>query len=369
MSYTYVKVTTLSPLYFDNFYDRHPDLENKRYAEQFNALMQDNHIWADHISRHLSALGVDAHEILFNAEKLQQSWAQENGVQAEGAQLLVEQLKRLKPDVVFLNISYPLFAEMVSLVRDNVPNVKVVYGNIGVGFEREHFSHFKALDFVITNESGLHSRLLEAGATPYHMYHAFEHSLLPRIKRLGALEHSKILFAGGMVLSNGYHLKRSRLLASLVDNNINLTIRSNPVEAKGAIPKQLADRIHPPVFGINMYRALFGADIAINVHIDALPNASNIRLFEATGAGTCLVTDRIPKLDDLFEAEREVVTYSSPEECAEKVRWLLDHPEERKAIAAAGQKRTLKDHRLKDRVEKLHAIILKELKRAEKGKK
>jgi len=57
-----------------------------------------------------------------------------------------------------------------------------------------------------------------------------------------------------------------------------------------------------------------------------------------------------------------VVTYNSPEECVEKVNWLLSHPNELKQIADAGQKRTLKDHNFERRAETLHEIINSELK-------
>ena len=41
----------------------------------------------------------------------------------------------------------------------------------------------------------------------------------------------------------------------------------------------------------------------------------------------------------LFAVDTEAVTYRSEEECIEKLRWLIAHPAERKAIAAAGQQR------------------------------
>jgi len=55
------------------------------------------------------------------------------------------------------------------------------------------------------------------------------------------------------------------------------------------------------------------------------------------------------------------VTYKSEEDCIEKVNWLLSHPNELKQIAAAGQKRTLRDHTFEKRAEELHEIISKEL--------
>jgi spore maturation protein CgeB len=84
-----------------------------------------------------------------------------------------------------------------------------------------------------------------------------------------------------------------------------------------------------------------------------------MRLFEATGMGSCLVTDWKTNLKNLFQPEIEVVTYKSSEECIEKVHYLLDHDKERRAIATAGQKRTLRDHTILVRVKQIDDLIQK----------
>jgi spore maturation protein CgeB len=102
-----------------------------------------------------------------------------------------------------------------------------------------------------------------------------------------------------------------------------------------------------PLYGLRMYEALRDSRITLNFHIDAAKGrAANFRLFEATGAGACLVTDWQKDLNDYFDVDREVVAFHSFDECVEKVRYLLDHESERAAIAKRGQERTLRDHRL-----------------------
>ena len=54
----------------------------------------------------------------------------------------------------------------------------------------------------------------------------------------------------------------------------------------------------------------------VNVHAIAGPYApANIRLFEASGAATCMLTDSKKDLHELFEIDDEIVTYSSIDEC------------------------------------------------------
>ena len=59
-----------------------------------------------------------------------------------------------------------------------------------------------------------------------------------------------------------------------------------------------------------MYRVLRDSRIAINRHIDAAEGYSNnMRLFEATGVGTLLMTEASHNLDSLFIPGDEVVAY------------------------------------------------------------
>ena len=118
----------------------------------------------------------------------------------------------------------------------------------------------------------------------------------------------------------------------------------------------------PPLFGIEMFKALSRAQIGFNMHGEGAGDfAANVRLFEVTGAGACMLTDRKKNLGDFFEEDKEVVAYDTAEECIEKIHWLLDHPAERMAIAEAGQKRTLRDHSFKNRAASLHELITTEL--------
>jgi len=104
--------------------------------------------------------------------------------------------------------------------------------------------------------------------------------------------------------------------------------------------------------------------IGFNMHGEVAGDyAANVRLFEITGVGSCMVTDWKKNLNEIFEIDKEAVAFSSGDECIEKIKWLLDHPKEREEIAIAGQKRVLRDHTFKIRASQLNEIILKELKK------
>ena len=111
-----------------------------------------------------------------------------------------------------------------------------------------------------------------------------------------------------------------------------------------------------------MFQLVSKSKICFNIHGEiAKKCAGNIRLFEATGMGTCLVTDWRENMSDLFDIDREVVTYKLIGECIDKVKWLLNNPNEAEKISKAGQARTLKDHTVENRAAMIHNIFKKKL--------
>jgi spore maturation protein CgeB len=99
------------------------------------------------------------------------------------------------------------------------------------------------------------------------------------------------------------------------------------------------------VYGRDMYNVLRRSRITLNSHIDVgRASATNMRVYEASGIGTFLLTDAIPDLARLFEVGTEAMTYESSADCIAKIGQYLADPESRERIAAAGQARTLRDH-------------------------
>ena len=126
--------------------------------------------------------------------------------------------------------------------------------------------------------------------------------------------------------------------------------------------RNIINASHPPVFGLNLFKLMARAKIVFNNHGEVAGKcAGNIRMFEVTGAGSCLITDWKDNITELFEPGKEIITYVSIEDCIEKIKWLLNHPEERRKIAKAGHERTMRDHTIESRVKILNGIFEREL--------
>ncbi|MFN5891472.1 MAG: glycosyltransferase, partial [Dolichospermum sp.] len=212
----------------------------------------------------------------------------------------------------------------------------------------------------------------------------------------------EVCFIGQIIRANQFHLHRDKILEELIShcdlrilsNSYNQSITQNiksllkitayesvkklsqlnifpgslkkltdlPSRPVMPVNSKLKPFVSPALFGLEMYQTLLNSKIVLNIHADSSPtHASNMRLFETTGVGACLLTDWKPNLPKLFEPDREVVTDRSVEECLEKVNWLLENPKEIELIAIAGQERTIKDHCFEQRAIQLDQIIRKEL--------
>ena len=98
-------------------------------------------------------------------------------------------------------------------------------------------------------------------------------------------------------------------------------------------------------WGLDMYKIIASSLITLNRHSNISEKyANNMRLFEATGVGTLLLTDYKSNLEEYFKIDEEVLTYNNPGDAIEKIAWALRNPEQAKRISIEGQKRTLKFH-------------------------
>jgi spore maturation protein CgeB len=102
--------------------------------------------------------------------------------------------------------------------------------------------------------------------------------------------------------------------------------------------------------------ALATSRVCVNVPW-RITQSVNMRSFEIAAVGSLQLSLESPELAALFEPDREVVFFRTLEEAQDKARYFLAHDTEREAIAAAGRRRYLADHRLDARLCELEAHL------------
>jgi len=110
------------------------------------------------------------------------------------------------------------------------------------------------------------------------------------------------------------------------------------------------------VYGRDMFKTLGSSSIQLNIHGDNSLQAGNMRLYEATGMGSLLLTDWKSNIADIFDPEKEIVTFRNNAEAIEKATYFLNHPKEAQAIAKNAQARTFSQYSAESRVKRFEVI-------------
>ena len=96
---------------------------------------------------------------------------------------------------------------------------------------------------------------------------------------------------------------------------------------------------------------MFRASINLNLTRCYSFDAVNGRVFEVLASGGFLISNRRAELFELFEEGRDLVCFDDEDDLARKVRYFLDHPGERQAIAEQGRKTVLEKHTMGRRID------------------
>jgi hypothetical protein len=366
-----VIVDTYYPAFLARFYAQQNGLAANDYSIQLQALMNACFGTSDFYSRHLNSLGCEAHDLVVNCIPLQQAWANANNVPFSQLALkipyrlfrlpllgkflaglpglmdvAIAQIKAAKPDVLYCQDLSFFPSEVLNELKQHV---RLVVGQIACPLPPESF--LKSYDLILTSFPHFVDRLRGLGVKSEYFRIGFDERVLSLLGNVN--KDIDFSFVGGISRHHGGAIP---LLEYLTEST---TMR---VFGYGADSLPLSSSIRQrhggEVWGLDMYRALARSRITLNRHINvAENNANNMRLFEATGIGTMLLTDRKDNLYQLFDIGNEVVAYSSKEEAAELVRYYLEHPVEAEIIAKAGQARTLREHTYGQRMQELVPIL------------
>lgn len=345
--------------YLKNLYSENNQgfLAKKPWIEQNKAHFAGGFGTGNSYSHELKELGVEAIEIVANSVLLQQRWAheyqprlleQQTGPQQLFA-ILEAQIRWFRPTVLYVQDINWLPAAFINFIK---PLVQIVVGQNACPLASN--LDLKPYDLLLTSLPHYVGKFQARGAKAAYFPIGFDERLLQRHRTDGSRNHP-LTFVGGL---GGYHSKGTRMLEAIAKNL--------PLQVWGygggqlPIDSILKDRWQGEAWAEDMYRLLANSQITINRHIDIAEGyANNMRLYEATGMGACLLTDAKLNLTCLFEPDLEVVTYATPDEAVSKLKQLIKQPEAAASIAARGQARTLKHHTYRERMFELVDLLKK----------
>ncbi len=394
-----------SPL-LRRLYQDQPALLDAPYEDHLAFFLANQFTYGDGFSREMRRRGHDAQECVSNLVRLFLSRARDRGLDLPDRmpdpfgpwmeEVLIDILREQAPEILYVQGVTAYRPGLWKRVREEVPSVRLILGYLGYTLfdgQAEGIDHlFLCVPSLLPEDAlpGLPRSLL---------YHAFDADI-PALAGSGeALPREDFIFCGSVPgLSTTYRDRFLALSRLMLDCGLRCRLGDTPhpgtEDVAAALRARIADRLRalppgpsagqavadlldatpeaagltigqifpghcaPPVFGLEMHRLLARSRLTFNLHTSVADGmAGNMRMFEATGNGCCLLTEEAANLRDLFEPDREVVTYSCVDEAVEKARYLLENESVRHAIAEAGRRRTLTSHRWAQRCDVIEDVI------------
>lgn len=370
MPRSYLIVDTYYPSFLKAHYAQHPEIARLGYEEALDRLMARRFGTSDFYSVNLRSIGNFAQDVVENDALLQAKWASEARVRPVGPStarvvaskvpylkrfaaperwretVLVRQVEAALPDVLYIQNVRLCTSEFMNRVR---PFAKLIVGQIASPLPSDSF--LRGVDLIVTSAPHFVQRFRDRGIAAEYLRFCFEASLLGRLARTPVTYGA--VFVGGMT---GLHVRGNDVMRRTAER-VDLDVWGYGFEDLPS-DSPILRRFHGEAWGLDMYNVLKGAKIVVNRHGEvAENNANNMRLFEATGVGSLLITDEKDNLGEFFEVGKEIETYRDSDELVEKIKYFLTHEEQRARIARAGQARTLREHTYLRRMRELEQLL------------
>ncbi|HEY8344471.1 MAG TPA: glycosyltransferase [Bacillota bacterium] len=229
----------------------------------------------------------------------------------------------------------------------------------------DHHRIIEAYDYVFTNE--------KEAVGAYHPASACVVSYLPwccnpyvhKDFEVPAKYHSDLCFVG-MGFPNRVRILNA-IAPAIKDLNVKLI---GDWETWGSLHPTLKDCVLPVVDDfLEVIKYYNGAKINLNIHRDPADPPSgnrkrigaaspNDRVFALAGCGAFQLVDHTrPEVENCFQVGREIITFTDPEDLAEKIHEYLGNDRLRRSIGRAAAKRARREHTYKHRLAHIFRVV------------
>ncbi len=271
------------------------------------------------------------------------------------AELLMARVAHTKPDFVLLLAQAPITEDVLERLR--AAEIPVVYWFVE---DYRHMDYWKEVVhrcalFCTMQKGQFFEELEKSGATNYFYLPLACDPAIHHPVPLSPEEEKE--FSSSLSHVGAGYLNRQNFFLGLLDQDIKVwgndwnldSPLAGKIQRKGA--RLSADE----------YVKIFNASkININLHsskyhkgVDPFGDTVNPRTFELAGCNAFQLVDERSLIPELFEPGEELISFRDLDDCKEKIRYFLDHPEERKAIALKAKERALREHTYEARMEEM----------------
>ena len=373
----FLRISTVYPEVLKQFNKDYPNV-NKLSFKKYSKLFFDQYYnQSNFLTSELKKYNYDCMEFLSNDKLMQEKWINYYGNKDSDEDILIQIIKYFKPQI--------LFFDNINLVNDElIKKIKLLnFIKLILGFHCSPINssikkNINRLDAMVTCTPGYKKILFNKyKKKTLLMPHAF--SIKTKIKKK-IKRDIDVSFIGSLFLGSKLHNKRIDLIYDILKNFKNSYVAINfskyffyqiivllLISLKSFNLVLMLKRLYKlsyiylfskgPIFGKNMYKILNRSKILVNMHISDTKHAGNMRMFEGTGCGCLLITDKIMGNKSYFDNKVEIIEYDQINKVINMCFYFLSNKNELKKISTNGKKKTFECHNYETRAKLLDNFI------------
>lgn len=358
-----VQIENFYASFLEQFYNNHIGLRERPFLEQMRSLLESGYSGGHNVVPYLDSSRWSSYYIIYNNLHTQNRWLLEQGIYANNlslAQILEMQILQIKPDVIYLS---DVFSFDFGILDQLNPKPLIVGWHATVVDDR---IPWHKVDLLLSGIDTIRQRASELGAQAVKNY-------MPAAPAYSTAwfnvetPNCNVVFSGSF--SGSIHTARIdefKTLSRSLDTQALHIFTSSPF----SVSSDESITFHPPVFGRDVLDLYSRSKIVLDSRgdfgleeLNERRETSNMRIFEATRAGSLLITEDCSNLTQYFNVGQEIEVSRSTEELIDKVRYYLSpqNTESRERMAAAGYARVMSEHLIEHRAQWFDRLITEAL--------
>lgn len=282
---------------------------------------------------------------------------------------LLAAVDTFKPDLLIVYDGVQYTPELVRQVRARSVYTVYWYNEVTPTPNIETIELGREYDAFFTMAQGLADRFRAAGIENAEwLPEAMEPSLYAYENVTDAdrkLFTCDVTLVGRLESDNPAYMERWKLVKRIVDETIDIKWWGPRIRRKVGtfVLGLLLSKVSRAYGGRFVWNETYAKAVYLSrifLAREAFPHirlSMSARAFTAIGLGAFYLTFPTRGIEEMFEPDKEIVTFLTADEMVEKIRYYLEHDGERAEIAAAGRKKVLAEHTYDHRFRRMFEII------------
>jgi spore maturation protein CgeB len=265
---------------------------------------------------------------------------------------ILSYVKHIKPDILALFKGGSITADTLRKIRETTGTIIINIMNDNPML-MGNFNAISPCHYYFVKDTYVLKSLRKIGFRNIHYLPQCANHHIRKPTKLDAADIE--MFSSDIMLMGSMYPYRLRFVEELMDFKPALWGKGWARADNAGILKLYKGR---EIWGVDKTKAICGAAVSLNPHHPLNDiRGTQSRTFDIAACGGFQLSEYKEDMEDLFKIGEEIICYRTIDELRKLLKYYLLHPDERREISLAGQKRVLKDHTYDERARQLLEIV------------